>query len=75
MAIIFMKIHIRTPFMGEIHHVQQKADKAEDHFTVAIPVQLRLLTVVHSDLSFASYLGFCVYHPWLGTIVRHALNN
>ena len=34
--------------MGEIYHVQQKADKAEDHFTVAIRVQLKLLTIVHN---------------------------
>ena len=27
MAIIFMKIRICTPFMGEIHRVQQEADK------------------------------------------------
>ena len=48
MAIIFMKIRFWTPFMGEIHRVQQKADNAEDHFTVAIRVQLKLLTVVHN---------------------------
>ena len=48
MAIVFMKIRIWTPFMGEIHCVQQKADKAEDHFTVGIQVQLKLLTVVHN---------------------------
>ena len=48
MAIIFMKIRFWTPFMGEIHYVQQKADNAEDHFTVAIRVQLKLLTVVHN---------------------------
>ena len=47
MAIIFMKIRIWTPFMGEIHCVQQKA---EDHFTVAIRVQLKLLTVVHNTI-------------------------
>ena len=35
-------------FMGKIHSVQQKADNAEDHFTVAIQVQLKLLTVVHN---------------------------
>ena len=35
-------------FMGEIHCVQQEADNAEDHFTVAIRVQLKLLTVVHN---------------------------
>ena len=60
------------------HHVQQEADNAEDHFTVAIQVQLKLLTVSTislSDLSFALCLGFCVYHPWLGTSVMHALNN
>ena len=34
--------------MGEIHRVQQKADNAEDHFTVAIQVQLKLLIVVHN---------------------------
>ena len=64
--------------MGEIHRVQQKADNAEDHFTVAIRVQLKLLqlsTIPTSDLSFVSCLGSCVYHPWLGTIVMHALNN
>ena len=32
--------------MGEIHHVQQKADNAV--VTVAIQVQLKLLTVVHN---------------------------
>ena len=47
MAIIFMKIHIWTPFMGEIHRVQQKA---ENHFTVGIQVQLKLLTVVHNTI-------------------------
>ena len=34
-------------FMGEIYRVQQKADNAEDHFTVAIRVQL---TVVHNTI-------------------------
>ena len=37
-----------APFMGKIHRVQQNADKAEDHLTVAIRVQLKLLTVVHN---------------------------
>ena len=50
MAIIFMKIRIWTPFMGEIHHVQQKADKAEDHVTVGIRIQLKLLAVVHNTI-------------------------
>ena len=36
---------------------------------------LQLSTIPSSDLSFASCLGSCVYHPWLGTIVMHALNN
>ena len=36
--------------MGEIHCVQQKADNAEDHCTVAIQVQLKLLTVVHNTI-------------------------
>ena len=61
--------------MGEIHRVQQKADLAEDHVTVGIRVKLKLLAVVHNTISFTSCLGSCVYHPWLGTIVTHALNN
>ena len=37
---------------------------------------LQLSTTPLSDLSFASCLGSCVYHSWLGTIiVMHALNN
>ena len=33
---IYEDTYFWTPFMGEIHRVQQKADNAEDHFTVAI---------------------------------------
>ncbi len=36
--------------MGEIHCVQQKADKAEGHVTVAIRVQLKLPAVVHNTI-------------------------
>ena len=43
--------------MGEIHRVQQKADKAEDHFTVGMRVQHKLLTDVHNTIEFHLVFG------------------
>ena len=36
--------------MGEIHRMQQKADKTEDHVIVGIRVQLKLFAVVNNTI-------------------------
>ena len=40
---------IWTTFIGEIHHMQQEADNAEDCFAVAIQVQLKVRYKFPSD--------------------------